>query len=178
MYEDFQKQAQAFSYIFCRYAASLSVSFSGRTERVQANWSPQLFPGPRRQAALGRLFTPEQDDRVYKGHPAAVLSHHTGSAASPRTPRHRQKLIVDDYPMIIVGVSARDSPAWTRRARPGPGAHSDEALMTPGWDDIGDRPASGFRSSPHEIGLHSSLRHCSLQPLFISILRQELTERR
>src|SRR5262252_5724772 len=35
MYEDFQKKAQAFSYVFCRFATSLSVNFAGRTERVQ-----------------------------------------------------------------------------------------------------------------------------------------------
>src|SRR5207248_1942786 len=35
MYEDYQKKAQAFSYVFCRFPTSLSTSFSGRTERVE-----------------------------------------------------------------------------------------------------------------------------------------------
>ena len=36
MYEDFQKQAQAFSYVFCRFGTPVSISFNGRTERVDA----------------------------------------------------------------------------------------------------------------------------------------------
>jgi hypothetical protein len=35
MYQDFQKKAQPFSYVFCRYQTALSISFSGQTERVQ-----------------------------------------------------------------------------------------------------------------------------------------------
>src|SRR5882724_11202232 len=32
MYQDFQKQAQAFSYVFSRFETSLSISYAGRTE--------------------------------------------------------------------------------------------------------------------------------------------------
>src|SRR6516165_2723573 len=34
MYQDFQKKAPAFSYVFCRRETSLSVGFGGQTERV------------------------------------------------------------------------------------------------------------------------------------------------
>src|SRR5712671_3695867 len=64
MYEDYQKKAQAFSYVFCRYATSLSVSFGGRTERVNGELvSGNFFQALGVQPAIGRLFTPEQDDR-------------------------------------------------------------------------------------------------------------------
>src|SRR5689334_23648825 len=36
MYEDFQKRAEAFSSIFCRYEGPTSVSFGGQTERIEA----------------------------------------------------------------------------------------------------------------------------------------------
>jgi hypothetical protein len=36
MYQDFQKKAQAFSSVFCRFGTAVSLSFSGQTERVDA----------------------------------------------------------------------------------------------------------------------------------------------
>jgi len=36
MYQDYQQKAPAFSYVFCRYEAPVSISFSGRTERVNS----------------------------------------------------------------------------------------------------------------------------------------------
>ena len=76
MYQDFQQRGQAFSAVFCRYEADTSISFSGQTERAMAelvsgNYFQALGVGP----ALGRVFTPEQDDRVYEGHPSVVLSY-------------------------------------------------------------------------------------------------------
>src|SRR5947199_9562975 len=65
MYQDFQKRAQAFSYVFCRFATSLSVSFSGRTERINGELvSGNYFQALGVNPAIGRLFTPEEDDRV------------------------------------------------------------------------------------------------------------------
>src|SRR5260370_21943898 len=37
MYEDFQKKAQAFSSVVCRFCTALSLRFSGQTERVVAD---------------------------------------------------------------------------------------------------------------------------------------------
>ena len=51
MYQDFQKKAQAFSYVFCRFGTPLSVSFNGRTERVECGTGlGQLFSGAGRAA--------------------------------------------------------------------------------------------------------------------------------
>src|SRR5271170_2250187 len=76
MYEDFQKQAQAFSYVFCRYGTPVSISFNSRTERVDAELvSGNYFRALGVKPALGRVFTPEWDDRVYKGHPSVVLGY-------------------------------------------------------------------------------------------------------
>src|SRR5215468_10385370 len=76
MYQDFQQKAQAFSSVFCRHETSLSVSFSGQTERVDGELvSGNYFQALGVRAAIGRVFTPEEDDRTYKGHPSAVLSY-------------------------------------------------------------------------------------------------------
>ncbi len=75
MYQDYTKKAEAFSYVFCRFQNPASVSFNGRTERVNTELvSGNYFEALGVKPALGRLFTPEEDDRVYKGHPVVVLS--------------------------------------------------------------------------------------------------------
>src|SRR5262245_59718870 len=75
MYQDYQRKATAFSYVFCRYGTGLSVNFAGRTELVAGELvSGNYFQALGVKPAIGRLFTPEEDDRVYKGHPVAVLS--------------------------------------------------------------------------------------------------------
>ena len=116
MYQDFQQKAQAFSSVFCRFGTSASLSFSGQTERVDAELvSGNYFQTLGVRPAIGRVFSPEEDDRVYKGHPSVVLSHEywvTRFASNPNV--IGQKLLVDNYPMTIVGVSAQAS---TRRAR-------------------------------------------------------------
>ena len=40
-------------------------------ELVSGNYFQSLGVRP----AIGRVFSPEQDDRVYKGHPSVVLSY-------------------------------------------------------------------------------------------------------
>src|ERR1017187_3036802 len=107
MYQDFQKQAQAFSSVFCRFSTAVSLGFSGRTERVDAELvSGNYFQTLGVRPAIGRVFSPEEDDRVYKGHPSVVLSHQywvTRFAAGQNV--IGQKLLVDNYPMTIVGRS-------------------------------------------------------------------------
>ena len=108
MYQDYQRKAAAFSYVFCRYGAPLSVSIGGRTERVNAELvSGNYFQALGVRAAVGRVFTPELDDREYKGHPYVVLNYPywvTRFAADPSVVG--RKMLVNDYPMTIVGVSA------------------------------------------------------------------------
>jgi len=119
MYQDYQRKASAFSSVFCRFGTSLSVSFSGRTERVEGELvSGNYFQALGVKPAAGRLFTPEEDDRVYKGHPAAVLSYQYWMARFNGDPGViGQKMIINDYPMTVVGVSAPDSPGSIRHGR-------------------------------------------------------------
>jgi predicted permease len=180
MYEDFQKKAQAFSYVFCRFATSLSVNFAGRTERVQGELvSGNYFQALGITPAAGRLFTPEQDDRVYKGHPEAVLSYEywvTRFAGDPNVVG--QKIIVNDYPMTIIGVSGPGftglDPARSPQVRV---PIQMKPLMTPGWDSIGDRRSQWIQMFARlKPGYTVESAKASLQPLFISILRDELTQ--
>ncbi len=178
MYQDFQKQASAFQSVFCRFATPVAIGFEGRTERVDAELvSGNYFQALGVRAAVGRVFSPEEDDRVYKGHPYVVLSHDywvTRFAADPKV--IGQKLLVDNYPMTIVGVSAAGfagmDPARSPQIRV---PIQMKPLMTPGWDDIGRRRSQWIQVFARlKPGQTPASAAASLQPLFTQILREEL----
>jgi hypothetical protein len=81
--------------------------FTGRTELVQG----ELLSGNCLQAlgvqpAIGRLFTPERDPT--KDPPSAGLSYEYWAARFGSDPNVvGQKIIVNNYPLMVVGVSAR-----------------------------------------------------------------------
>ena len=179
MYQDFQKQAPAFSSVFCRFRTAVSLSFSGQTERIDAELvSGNYFQALGVRPALGRVFSPEEDDRVYKGHPYVVLSHQywvTRFGANQNV--IGQKLLVDNYPMTIVGVSAPGftglDPARSPQIRI---PIQMKPLMTPGWDDIGDRRSQWIQVFARmKPGYTVTSAQASLQPLLTQILREELT---
>jgi predicted permease len=180
MYEDFQKQAQAFSYVFCRYGTPVSISFNGRTERVKGELvSGNYFQALGVKAALGRVFTPEWDDRAYKGHPSVVLSSSYWVSRFASDPGViGQKIVVNNYPMTIVGVSAAGfqglDPAESPQIRI---PIQMKPLMTPGWDDLGDRRSQWiqtFARMKPDYTVESA--QASLQPLFMRVLQDELTK--
>jgi len=106
MYEDFRDHNQVFSGMFCRFDTSFNISYGGRTERAEGELvSGTYFPVLGVGAALGRVFTPD-DDRTPGGEPFAVISYRYWKnrfAGSPNV--IGQKLLVDGYPITIVGVS-------------------------------------------------------------------------
>jgi predicted permease len=106
MYLDFRDQNQVFSGMFCRWDTAFSLSFDGRTERVAGELvSGTYFPVLGVTAALGRVFTP-QDDVTKNGHPIAVISYRywiTRFAGDPAV--IGKKLLINGYPMTIIGVS-------------------------------------------------------------------------
>lgn len=142
MYQDFQQQADAFSHVFCRYFTPVSVTLGNETERVMGelvsgNYFQALGIGP----ALGRVFTPQDDDRVYKGHPVVVLGHQywvTRFGADPgivgRTIR------VNNYPMTVVGVSAAGFSGLDPAASPQLRIPIQmKPVLTPASDNLGNR---------------------------------------
>src|SRR5262249_31709203 len=87
---------------------SVSVSLGQQTERIEAelvsgNYFTMLGVTP----AVGRVFSREQDEQAVNSHPVVVLSHAywvNRFAANPNVVG--QKIVVNDVPMTIVGVSA------------------------------------------------------------------------
>ena len=181
MYQDFQKKSEAFSYVFCRRETSLSVSFGGHTERVDGELvSGNYFQALGVKPALGRVFSSEEDDRVYKGHPVVVLSHPYWAARFGGDPGViGQKMLVNDYPMTIVGVSADGfngmDPATAPQIRV---PMQMKPLMTPGWDEIGERRSQWVQIFARmKPGFTLDSAKASLQPLFSQILRAESTQK-
>jgi predicted permease len=109
MYQDFQQKAAPLSEVICRRLISTSISIDNQTERVDAemvsgNFFSMLGVGP----AAGRVFSSEEDDRVYQGHPTVVLSYPYWVRRFSRDPTVvGKKILVNNYPMTIVGVSAQ-----------------------------------------------------------------------
>ena len=181
MYQDYQRQAPAFSYVFCRFATPLSVSFNGQTERVEGELvSGNYFQALGVQPALGRVFSPEQDDRVYLGHPSVVLGYQYWKARFASDPSVvGQKIVINNYPMTIVGVSAPGfaglDPANAPQIRV---PIQMKPLMTPGWDQIGDRRSQWIQMFARlKPGYTVQSAQASLQPLFSQILRDEIQQK-
>jgi predicted permease len=108
IYQDLQQRAEPLSEVICRRLVEASASIGSETERIQAEMvSGNYFTMLGVKPAIGRVFTSEEDDRVYQGHPVAVLSYDYWVRRFARDPNViGRKILVNDYPMNIVGVSA------------------------------------------------------------------------
>lgn len=180
MYQDLQRHSPALSHVFCRFETPLTVAYGGRAERVQAelvsgNYFQALGAGP----AAGRVFSPAQDDRTYAGHPVVVLSHQYWVSRFGADPAVvGSKILVNSYPMVVVGISAPGffglDPARSPQIRV---PIQMKPLMTPGWDDLGNRRGHWVqvfgRMNP---GYTPRSTQASLEPLFAQTLRAELSE--
>src|ERR1035441_4962316 len=108
IYQDYQQKAAPFSEVLCRRLISTSISVDNQTERVDAEMvSGNYFTMLGVKPALGRLFTSQEDDRVVQGHPVVALSYDYWVNRFARDPKViGKKILVNNYPMTIVGVSA------------------------------------------------------------------------
>jgi predicted permease len=110
IYGDYQKRVEPFEEVLCRRLVNTSISVDNRTERVDAEMvSGNFFSMLGVKAAAGRVFNSKEDDRVYQGHPVVVLSYNYW--ATRFNGDHGvigKKILVNNYPMTIVGVSAKN----------------------------------------------------------------------
>jgi predicted permease len=180
MYQDFQRKADAFEFVLCRFETPSSITVNGGTERINAelvsgNFFQALGVGP----AAGRVFSPEADDRIYKGHPSVVLSHQYWLRRFAGDPKVvGKKILVNNYPMEIVGVSAAGfaglDPARSLDIRV---PILMAPVMTPGHDELGNRRSQWIQMFARlKAGYTVESARASLQPLFHQILQQEVGE--
>ncbi len=106
--QDLQARAEPFAEVLCRRLVPASVSVDNQTERVQAEIvSGNFFTVLGVTAAAGRVFTSRDDDQVYRGHPVVVLGYDYWARRFARDASVvGRKILVNDHPMTIVGVSA------------------------------------------------------------------------
>jgi predicted permease len=109
IYQDFQQKAKPLAEVLCRRLISTSVTVDEHTERVDAEMvSGNYFSMLGVTAALGRVFNSQEDDQVYQGHPVVVLSYDYWRSRFVEDPKIiGKKILVNNYPMTVVGVSAR-----------------------------------------------------------------------
>ena len=108
LYQDLQQRAEPLAEVICRRLVPASVSIDNQTERIEAEMvSGNYFTMLGVQPAIGRVFSSAQDDQVYQGHPVVVLSYDYWTVRFARDPHVvGKKILVNDKPMEIVGVSA------------------------------------------------------------------------
>ncbi len=108
LYQELQQRAEPLAEVLCRRLTAASVSIDNRTERLTAEVvSGNFFTMLGVKPALGRVFSSTEDDQLYAGHPVVVLSHGYWVSRFARDPNVLgKKILVNDSPMIIVGVSA------------------------------------------------------------------------
>jgi predicted permease len=109
IYQEYQKRAEPLSEVIARRLVATSISVDNQTERVDAEMvSGNFFSMLGVGAAVGRVFNSREDDQIYDGHPVVVLGYDYWDR---RFARDRsvvgKKILVNSYPMTIVGVSAR-----------------------------------------------------------------------
>jgi predicted permease len=108
LYQDLQKKAEPLAEVLCRRMVPASLSVDNQTERIEAELvSGNYFSVLGVKPALGRLFNSQEDDQVYQGHPVVVLSYGYWVNRFGHDPGViGKKILVNDYPMTVVGVSA------------------------------------------------------------------------
>lgn len=108
IYQEYQKRAEPLGEVIARRLADASIAVDNQTERidiemVSGNYFTMLGVGP----AAGRVFNSQEDDQIYQGHPVVVISHDYWTRRFARDPGAvGKKILVNNYPMTIVGVSA------------------------------------------------------------------------
>ena len=109
IYQEFQQRAEPLAEVMARRLASVSLSIDNATERIEAEMvSGNFFSMLGVKPAIGRVFSSAEDDQVYQGHPVVVLSYGYWARRFASDPNViGKKILVNDYPMTIVGVSAQ-----------------------------------------------------------------------
>lgn len=182
IYQDLQKRAEPLAEVLCRRLVPASVSIDNRTERVEAemvsgNFFSMLGVAP----AIGRVLNSREDDQTYQGHPVVVLSYDYWAGRFLSDPNVLgKKILVNDYPMTIVGVSARGfagiDPAQSPQIRV---PVQMKPAMVPDWewvhlDDRRTRWVQVFgRLKP---GYTVESAQAPLQGLFTQIRNYEMTQ--
>lgn len=181
IYQDFQQKAQPFSEVLCRRWGSTSISVDNTTELVDAEMvSGNYFTMLGVKPAAGRVFSSKEDDRTFMGHPVVVLSYDYWVTRFARDPKAiGKKILVNNYPMTIVGVSAQGfaglDPARSPHIRV-PVLMVKAIVPEWTWFDPGDRRSRWVQVFARlKPGYTAESAAAPAQGLFTQIRRYEMT---
>jgi predicted permease len=179
MYEDFRDHNQVFRGMFCRFPYNFALTFNGQTERISGELvSGTYFPVLGVGAAVGRTFTPEEDQKI-GGAPLAMLSYAYWKSRFAGDPGVIGKeIIVNGHSMTVVGVAERgfDGVELGRVAQIFVPVVMQPQMISQyrGINDRRSRWVNAFgRLKP---GVTSEQAQASLQPFFHGILEMEVTQ--
>jgi predicted permease len=181
MYQDFRDKNPVFQGMFCRFGMTFSMNYGGKTELASGELvSGNYFSVLGVNAAVGRVLTAQDD--LYQGqHPIAVLSYgywKTRFAGDPSV--LGQKLILNGYPITIVGVSQAGFDGveigYSPKIRV-PMMMNTE--LTPGpFYSLNDRRGRFVQAFGRlKPGVTLQQAKAGLQPLFHQILEMEVREK-
>ncbi|HET9424635.1 MAG TPA: ABC transporter permease, partial [Gemmatimonadaceae bacterium] len=181
LYQDLQARAEPLAEVMCRRLIAASISVDNQTERVQAELvSGNFFTMLGVHAAAGRVLNSQDDDQVYRGHPSVVLGYDYWVRRFARDASViGKKILVNDFPMTIVGVSA----AGFAGLDPAQGPQIRvpilmQPLMTPDWPwlRMADRRTRWVQVFGRlKPGHTTESARPSLQGLFTQIRTHEMT---
>jgi predicted permease len=181
IYQDYQQRATPLSEVVCRRLVPASVSVDNHTERLEAELvSGNFFSMLGVPAAVGRVFSSHEDDQAYNGHPVVVLAYDYWASRFARDPSIvNKKILVNNYPMTIVGVSAAGfagiDPARSPQIRV-PVQMKPVMLPDYEWLGISDRRARWVQVFGRlKPGYTVERAQAPLQGLFTQIRRHEMT---
>ncbi len=181
LYQDLQQRAEPLAEVICRRLVPASVSIDNRTERVEAEIvSGNFFTMLGVKPALGRVFNSADDDQTYRGHPSVVLSHGYWVSRFARDPGVLgRKILVNDFPMTIVGVSAETfagiDPAQSPQIRV-PIQMQPVMMPDAGWLHMDDRRSRWVQVFGRlKPGYTVATAQAPLQGLFTQVRAYEMT---
>jgi predicted permease len=178
--QTYQRKADAFDSVFCRYSTAAAITVDDSTEPVtvelvSGNYFDALHVGP----SAGRVFSMTADDRIDRGHPVVVISfRYWVDRLGHRPDIVGKKILVNGNPMEVVGIAsagfngmdpAQAPQIWLPLRM--------KALMTPEEDGLND-PHYDFVQvfARLKTGYTVESARASLQPLFHQLLEAEVTD--
>jgi predicted permease len=167
--------------VLCRRLFDASISIDNNTERVQGEMvSGNYFTMLGVQPAIGRVLNSREDDRAYMGHPVVVLSYGYWASRFAKSPGVLgKKVLINNYPMTIIGVSAEGFAGIDPTRSPEIRVPIQmKAAMVPEWtwvhmDDRRTRWVQVFGRLKPGFTVESAA--APLQTLFTQIRRYEMT---
>ena len=181
IYQEYQKRAEPLAEVTARRLAEASIGIDNQTELIEVemvagNFFSMLGVGP----AVGRLFNSQEDDQTYQGHPVAVLGYDYWNRRFNRDPGVvGKKILINNYPMTIVGVSAAGfagiDPARSPQVRV-PIQMKPVIVPEWGWIHMSDERVRWLQVFARlKPGYSIESAQAPLQTLFTQIRQHELT---